>query len=82
MAEDVRRHAYKMTSDSNCAPCVHRGVLTIALCKPRIRQRAPQGSWVYGFAAPELGHRVLDALAALGPSGLHSDRDSAVRTPQ
>lgn len=59
MTDAAKRYAYKMTSDSNCAPCVHRGVLTIALCKPHVREAAPEGSWVYGLAAPKLGGHLV-----------------------
>jgi hypothetical protein len=77
MIDDAKRHAYKMTSDSNCAPCVHNGVLTIAVCKPHVRQEAPEGSWVYGFAAPKLGgHLVYVAQVARRVEGGAYYRDA------
>lgn len=45
---------YKLTCDDGGAPCVQHGLLTLAICKPRIRMRAQKGDIVLGFAANSL----------------------------
>jgi hypothetical protein len=47
-------YIYKMTSDDGGAPCVWKGVLSLAICKPAIRSSASEGSIILGFAANEL----------------------------
>ncbi len=42
---------YKLTVDSGGAPCVHGGLLSLAICKPRIRVAAQVGDWILGFGA-------------------------------
>ena len=44
-----RRFVYKLMYDSGGAPCVSDGLLSLAICKPQIRQSAARGDWVYGF---------------------------------
>jgi hypothetical protein len=41
---------YRMTTDNGGAPCVHRGIWSLAICKPRIRKGATEGDLVIGFA--------------------------------
>lgn len=43
--------AYKLTVDNGGAPCVHRGLLSLSICKPRIRVAANVGDWILGFGA-------------------------------
>ena len=57
-------YVYKLTSDNGGAPCVMGYVLSLALCKPIIRCKADQGSWIFGFAANSLrishpGNRLI-----------------------
>ena len=40
---------YKMTTDIGMAPCIDRGLVTLATCKPSVRARAGPGDWVAGF---------------------------------
>lgn len=42
---------YKLTVDDGGAPCVENGLLSLAICKPYIRQTAAIGNYVFGFAA-------------------------------
>ncbi len=49
-----RLYLYKLTSDTGAAPCVHDGLLSVAICKPRIRAGARVGDWLFGFAANRL----------------------------
>jgi len=46
-----RIYLYKLTSDDGGAPCVHDGLLTLAICKPMIRSAARIGDLIFGFAA-------------------------------
>lgn len=51
-------YVYKMTVDNGGAPCIRKGVLSLAICKPRIRKRAKEGDVIFGFAANQLGNSV------------------------
>lgn len=52
---DTRNHYfYKLTTDNGGAPCIWRGVLSLAICKPSMRRTALVGDWVFGFAAKRL----------------------------
>lgn len=42
-------HCYAMTSDVGMAPHMSEGLLSLALCKPRIRERARVGDYLLGF---------------------------------
>lgn len=45
---------YKLKTDNGGAPCVEKGLLSLAICKPRIRTGADEGDWIFGFAANSL----------------------------
>lgn len=47
---------YKLTTDNGGAPCIENGLLSLAICKPRMRASAETGDWIFGFAANSL-HR-------------------------
>jgi hypothetical protein len=49
-----RLYVYKLTTDDGGAPCVWDNMLSLAICKPRIRTTAEAGDWVFGFAAKQL----------------------------
>lgn len=44
-------YLYKLTCDDGGAPCIHRGTLSLAICKPMIRSAASEGCIALGFAA-------------------------------
>lgn len=50
----MRMYVYKLTVDNGGAPCVSKGLLSLAICKPMIRKSAPKNSWIFGFAGDEL----------------------------
>jgi hypothetical protein len=50
----LRIYLYKLTADSGGAPCVERGLLSLAICKPMIRCSAKCGDVIFGFAANSL----------------------------
>lgn len=45
---------YKLTADNGGAPCVHDGLLSLAICKPMIRSTAERDDLIFGFAANSL----------------------------
>jgi Nucleotide modification associated domain 2 len=45
---------YKLTVDNGGAPCVERGLLSLAICKPKIRVTARPGDLIFGFAGKSL----------------------------
>jgi hypothetical protein len=45
---------YKLTHDGGGAPCVERGVLSLAICKPKIRVGAEPGDVIFGYTANSL----------------------------
>jgi len=49
-----RLYLYKLTTDDGGAPCVHADLLSLAICKPSIRQTAEAGDLIFGFAANSL----------------------------
>lgn len=50
---------YKITNDDGGAPCIYRGVLSLAICKPNIRKAAGRHDWVFGFGGQRLGERLI-----------------------
>lgn len=49
-----RLYVYKVVVDDGGAPCVCKGRLTLAICKPRIRESANRSDLIFGFAANSL----------------------------
>ena len=45
---------YKLTVDDGGAPCVEKGLLSLAICKPMLRSTADQDNIIIGFAANSL----------------------------
>ena len=57
----MRLFAYKMTHDTGFAPNPFWGYLTLATCKPKIREHKRPGDWIAGFTSKALcGDRVDD----------------------
>ena len=50
----TRIFLYKLRTDNGGAPAVHRGRLSLAICKPRIRSSAQVGDWIVGIAGKSL----------------------------
>lgn len=50
----ARIYFYKLTADNGGAPCVQDGLLSLAICKPMIRNTARLGDLIFGFAANSL----------------------------
>ncbi len=40
---------YKLTADNGGAPCVINDLLSLSICKPRIRKSAKKGDWIIGM---------------------------------
>jgi len=54
-------YVYKMTVDNGGAPCVYRNMLSLAICKPKIRSSASKGSLIFGFGDKRLKGRLIYA---------------------
>ncbi len=52
-------YIYKMIADNGGAPCVWRSVLSLAICKPKIRRTANKGSIIFGFGGKDYEERLL-----------------------
>jgi hypothetical protein len=52
-------YVYKLVADNGGAPCVWRGLLSLALCKPKIRKRAGVGALVFGFGGKRYDERLI-----------------------
>ena len=52
-ASEPRLYVYKLTTDNGCAPCVKNDLLSLAICKPRIRRTAKKGDWIFGFGGKD-----------------------------
>ncbi len=71
---------YKLVADNGGAPCIQRGSLSLAICKPMIRKTAKIGDLIFGFAANSLSRdnrliyiaRITDKLS--GPTYYISNR--------
>jgi len=50
---------YKMTTDNGGAPCSYRSVLTLAICKPKVRSTAEENDWIVGFGGKDLEERLI-----------------------
>lgn len=48
-------YRYKQTADNGMAPCVDKGLVSLATCKPNIRRHARPGDWVVGFRSVAKG---------------------------
>jgi hypothetical protein len=49
-------YVYKMVVDNGGAPCVTRKLLSLAICKPKIRKSAERGSLIFGFGGKQYGN--------------------------
>jgi hypothetical protein len=65
---------YKLTNDGGGAPCVERGLLSLAICKPKIRVGAEPGDWIFGYTANSLdpNNRLL-YIAKVTDKARHGD---------
>src|SRR5688500_181495 len=52
-------YVYKVVVDNGGAPCVSAGVLSLAICKPKIRKTARKGSLIFGFGGKEYQERLI-----------------------
>lgn len=55
-------YVYKLTTDNGGAPCIHDGLLSLAICKPNIRMSADVGDWIIGFggkSVDELKYKLI-----------------------
>src|SRR5262249_55834447 len=50
---------YKMVADNGGAPCVFRNLLSLAICKPKIRKSAKKGSLIFGFGGKGYKERLI-----------------------
>jgi hypothetical protein len=70
---------YKLTVDAGAAPCVQRGMLSLAICKPMMRRSAKVGDLIFGFTANSLDpqNRLIYAARITGkpPKGDYYHRD-------
>lgn len=54
-----RLYVYKLVADNGGAPCVWRGLLSLAICKPKIRRSAKKGNIVFGFGGRKYCGRLI-----------------------
>ena len=50
---------YKMVADSGGAPCVFGNLLSLAICKPKIRKTAEKGSLIFGFGGKRYNEKLI-----------------------
>ena len=72
----LRVWRYVVATDSGYAPCVHRRVLSLCICKPFIRLGAKVGDWVIGFMPKRFGPRIVWAgrVSEILPMGQYRTR--------
>ncbi len=52
-------YVYKMVADNGGAPCISGNLLSLAICKPKIRRTAEKDSLVFGFGGKGYGERLI-----------------------
>ncbi len=52
-------YVYKVVANTGGAPCIWRGTLSLAICKPKIRRTARKGDLIFGFGGKTYGERLL-----------------------
>lgn len=52
-------YVYKIVVDNGGAPCVTPKLLSLAICKPKIRKSAGKGSLIFGFGGKEYQERLI-----------------------
>ena len=52
-------YIYKLVADNGGAPCAWRGLLSLAICKPKIRKSAQKKSLIFGFGAKCYDERLI-----------------------
>jgi len=52
-------YVYKMVADNGGAPCTSGNLLSLAICKPKIRKTAGKGSLVFGFGGKGYEERLI-----------------------
>ena len=52
-------YVYKIVVDSGGAPCVWNNILSLAICKPKVRKNAAKGSFVFGFGGKDYEERLI-----------------------
>jgi hypothetical protein len=52
-------YVYKMVADNGGAPCVFRNLLSLAICKPKIRKSAKKGALIFGFGGKDYQERLI-----------------------
>lgn len=81
---EPRFYRYIHVDDDGHAPCIDRGMVTLATCKPAIRSTAKVGDWVAGYMPKGLGEglitwvgRVAETMDPLEYGGSHWGRKDA-----
>ena len=72
-ARQPRIYIYKMTVDNGGAPCVHKGIMSLCICKPGIRNTAEKGDIVIGFGGKsvrDLKERLIYIMEVSDYSGI------------
>ena len=52
-------YVYKMVADNGGAPCVSGNLLSLAICKPKIRRTAGKESLIFGFGGKGYEERLI-----------------------
>jgi len=52
-------YVYKMVTDNGGAPCVVGNLLSLAICKPKIRKSAKTGALIFGFGGKKYRERLI-----------------------
>jgi Nucleotide modification associated domain 2 len=73
---------YKMVADNGGAPCVFNNVLSLAICKPKIRKSAKKGDIIFGFGGKEYGERLIYIARVTDKKGQdYYEREQYARRP-
>ena len=50
---------YKLKTDNGGAPCIFRNMLSLAICKPKIRKIAEDADIIFGFGGKHYGEHLI-----------------------
>jgi hypothetical protein len=57
--QELENFVYKIVADTGGAPCVAGKLLSLAICKPKIRKSALKNSLIFGFGGKEYQERLI-----------------------
>lgn len=80
-------YSYKLTTDNGSAPCIQNNLLSLAICKPKIRKTANINDYIVGISANSMNlgenkllyiARITNKILLQDYCKLHSNRKDCI----